>query len=127
MSEPGAMRNEAQVGFKAAAAYDAGRPSYSPEVVERLLKHVGVSGIRQPKILDLAAGTGKFTEALVARQEEYEIVALEPHDDMRAQLEQKNLKNVTVIKGTAEHMDGVADGQFDAVIAAQVTARHFPI
>ncbi|KPI39634.1 putative methyltransferase-like protein [Cyphellophora attinorum] len=113
------LHNEAQTGFKSAEAYDTGRPSYAPEVVDSLLKHLEVEGVKNAKILDLAAGTGKFTEALAARSEEYEIVAVEPHDDMRAQLSKKSLKNVTVLKGNAENMEGVSDATFDAVIAAQ--------
>jgi SAM-dependent methyltransferase len=121
------LHDEAQTGFKSAAAYDTGRPSYAPEVVESLLKHLDVAGVKHAKILDLAAGTGKFTEALAARPEEYEIVAVEPHDDMRAQLSQKALKNVAVLKGNAENMEGVNDKTFDAVIVAQVSPHDQPL
>lgn len=114
------LRNEAQSGFAAAAAYDAGRPAYSPEVVDQLLERLSLKGVQHAKVLDLAAGTGKFTEALCSRPEQFNIVAIEPHNDMREQLSRKALDRVTVLNGSAEHMDGVEDGPFDGVIAAQV-------
>jgi SAM-dependent methyltransferase len=112
----------AQTGFASAAAYDAYRPSFPPEAVDELLKHLEVHGVEGARIADLAAGTGKFTEILSARPEKYEVVAIEPHDDMRAQLEQKKLRGVTVVNGAAEDMSKLDDGKFAAVIAAQV--RH---
>jgi ubiquinone/menaquinone biosynthesis C-methylase UbiE len=114
------LKHEAQTGFASAAAYDTYRPSFPPEAVEQLLKHLEVYGVEGARIADLAAGTGKFTEILSARPEKYEIIAVEPHNDMRAQLEQKKLRGVTVVKGAAEDMSELDDGKFAAVIAAQV-------
>jgi ubiquinone/menaquinone biosynthesis C-methylase UbiE len=118
------IKSEALTGFAAAAAYDEGRPSYSPEAVEQLLQKLEVSGIEGAKILDLAAGTGKFTELLSARPERFVITAVEPHNDMRKQLAAKDLRGVEVLKGTAESMQDIADGTFAAVVAAQ--ASHPP-
>lgn len=70
-------------------------------------------------VADLAAGTGKFTQLLVAREEQYSVVAIEPHNGMRTELEKKGLKGVQVVKGTAEDMSEIADGSFDALIASQ--------
>lgn len=70
--------------------------------------------------MDLAAGTGKFTELLSARDEEYDILAVEPHEEMREQLSKKNLKGVRVLDGTAESMPAVKDGEVAAVVASQV-------
>ncbi|KIW26196.1 uncharacterized protein PV07_09310 [Cladophialophora immunda] len=109
----------AQSGFAPAAAYDAHRPSYPEEAVQRLLEACEVAGVKGARIADLAAGTGKFTEILARRPEEYEIVAIEPHDGMRAQLEQKTLPHVRVLKGTADHMSGIADGSLACLIASQ--------
>ena len=66
-------------GFQNASSYDKHRPSYPPEVVTRFLKHLQVSGVREARIVDLAAGTGKFTEVLAGREEDFEILAVEPH------------------------------------------------
>ena len=114
------LKHEAQTGFAAAAAYDTYRPTYPPKAVDELLRKLEVEGVEGARIADLAAGTGKFTELLSARPEKFQIVAIEPHDDMRAQLEQKKLRGVTVVKGTAEDLSQLTDGAFAAVVAAQV-------
>ncbi|OAG45414.1 hypothetical protein AYO21_00048 [Fonsecaea monophora] len=109
----------AQSGFAPAAAYDAHRPTYPDEAVQRLLEACEVAGVEGAKIADLAAGTGKFTEILARRPEEYDIVAIEPHDGMRAQLEQKHLAHVRVLKGTADNMPGIANESLACLIASQ--------
>ena len=114
------LKPEAQAGFAAAAAYDAYRPAFPPQAVDELLERLEVVGVQGAKIADLAAGTGKFTAALSARSENFEIVAIEPHDEMREQLKQKNLRGVTATKGTAEDLSQLADGSFAALVAAQV-------
>ena len=48
--------------------YEKGRPEYSSESVEYLLHRIGVlpSDCKDPiKVLEIAAGTGKFTRAMV--------------------------------------------------------------
>ena len=114
------IRPEVQTGFAAAAAYDASRPTYEPEAVDTLLTNLEVKGLRRAKIADLGAGTGKFTELLAARPEEYEILAIEPHEAMREQLTKKGLPNVTVVEGTAASMPEVADGSLAGLVASQV-------
>ena len=113
----------AQSGFASAAAYDAHRPTYPEEAVEPFLQYLEVAGIKGAKVADLAAGTGKFTEILAKRAEQYEVVAIEPHDGMRAQLEQKGLPRVQVVKGTADNMPNIPDESFVAVVAAQVSLK----
>ena len=39
----------------------------------------GVSDMHGTRIVDLAAGTGKLTELLAARDEEFDILAVEPY------------------------------------------------
>ncbi|UNI14756.1 hypothetical protein JDV02_001354 [Purpureocillium takamizusanense] len=115
-------------GFDDAAAYDLHRPSYPPRAVDSLLAHLGVgvaSGGRDgggARVVDLAAGTGKFTELLAARRrrrDEGAVVAVEPVAKMRRALEAKGLAGVTVRDGLATAMEGVEDGWADAVVAAQ--------
>lgn len=120
MSKPN-LAHPAQVGFAASSAYDAHRPSYPPEAVEKLLSALQVANVPKARVADLAAGTGKFTELLAGRQENYDIVAIEPHDGMRAELEQKGLRNVQVLAGSAEDMSDIPDASFAAVVAAQVS------
>ncbi|KAL6908730.1 S-adenosyl-L-methionine-dependent methyltransferase [Trichoderma evansii] len=105
-------------GFKDAKAYDTHRPSYPAEAVQSLLTHLGVAGKSKARIIDLAAGTGKFTELLAARPEEYEILAVEPTESMRETLIEKGLRGVTAKEGTAEKMD-VEDGWADGIVIAQ--------
>lgn len=114
------IATEVQAGFASAAAYDAYRPTYPPRALSELLTHLDVAGVKGAKVMDLAAGTGKFTELLSAREEEYDILAVEPHEGMREQLSKKNLKGVRVLDGTAESMSEVKDGEVAAVVASQV-------
>lgn len=106
-------------GFSAASTYDTHRPSYPQSAVSALLSALKISGVRGARIIDLGAGTGKFTEILAARDEEYETLAIEPHEGMRKQLVSKQLQGVTVGEQSAENLD-VEHGWADAVICAQV-------
>ncbi|KAA6415365.1 MAG: S-adenosyl-L-methionine-dependent methyltransferase [Lasallia pustulata] len=112
------IASAAQDGFTNASSYDQHRPSYPPEVVVELLKQLQVDGVTAARIADLAAGTGKFTQLLAAREEDYEILAIEPQADMRRELAKKDLKGVTVLEGDAVNMP-VESQSIDAVITAQ--------
>ena len=107
------------LGFAKASLYNTHRPSYPLEAVDSLLSNLHVAGLKEAKIVDLAAGTGKFTELLATRAEDYDITAIEPHDEMRTELEGKRLGNVVVKKGEATKMP-VESQSVDAVIVAQV-------
>ena len=89
--------------------YAAVRPGYPEEAVDLLLP----DGARD--VLDLAAGTGKLTEPLVARG--VRVVAVEPADGMREQLVAR-LPQVEVHAGTAEAIP-LPDASLDAVTVAQ--------
>ena len=115
-----AISSASLYGFQDAASYDKHRPSYPSDAIDSLLKHLQVRGLKGACILDLAAGTGKFTELLADRIENYEIIAVEPHDDMREELQRKNLQGVKVLKGEAESLGGIGSQCMDAVIASQV-------
>lgn len=108
-----------QTGFAKSAAYDQNRPAYTESIVQLLLENLRVAGKDGAKVLDLAAGTGKFTESLARRDEKYEIIAVEPQGDMRRILEEKKLPGVTVIDGKADSIP-LDDESVDAVICAQV-------
>ncbi len=65
-----------------ADAYERGRPDYPPAVVGALAAELGIeSGAR---VLDLAAGTGKLTRALLGAG--LEVVAVEPQAPLRGVL-----------------------------------------
>ena len=93
----------------AAQAYERGRPAYPAEALAWLLP----DGAR--RVLDLGAGTGKLTRALVARG--LDVVAVDPSEGMRAELA-RALPNVSVLEGSGERIPLDA-GSVDAVLVAQ--------
>jgi ubiquinone/menaquinone biosynthesis C-methylase UbiE len=115
----------AQSSFQNSTAYHSHRPTYPAASIQHLLEQCRVAGKRGARIIDLAAGTGKFTEALAAREEGFEIVAVEPHADMRRVLVERGLRGVRVLEGTAEEMPlgSIGEGWADAVFVAQVGRR----
>ncbi|KAI1612300.1 S-adenosyl-L-methionine-dependent methyltransferase [Exophiala viscosa] len=113
------IAHSAQAGFAPAKAYDAHRPSYPEEAVEQFLQKLEIAGVKGAKVADLAAGTGKFTEILARRPEEYDVVAIEPHDGMRGELDRKTLPRVSVVKGTANSMSDIPDESLACLFAAQ--------
>ena len=108
------------VGFKDGQSYDLYRPTYPAAVVEKLRDLVKSERPDPVRILDLAAGTGKFTELIAAQPENWEITAVEPNPGMRDVLQSKRLKNVNVVEGAAENMESVPSGWANAVVIAQV-------
>ncbi|KAF7550303.1 hypothetical protein G7046_g8063 [Stylonectria norvegica] len=119
MASSNVIHDAASKGFDNAASYDAHRPSYPDAAVSSLLDHLELAGKPRSKVLDLAAGTGKFTELLAARPEDFEIVAVEPLGPMRQTLAEKHLKGVEVRGGTAAKIDTVESGWADGVVVAQ--------
>ena len=111
--------DSATKGFANASSYDAHRPSYPQEAVDDLLAKLQIKGIKNARIIDLGAGTGKLTQLLAAQDEEYEIVAVEPHEKMRRACEAKKLSRVKVVDGVANEMP-VESQSADAVVVAQV-------
>jgi ubiquinone/menaquinone biosynthesis C-methylase UbiE len=114
VSEQERVHPAAAVGFdKNASEYERARPEYPPETLDVLRRDLGVAA--GSKVLDLAAGTGKFTR--LAASAGLDVVAVEPVAGMRAQLQQV-LPDVDVLDGTAEAIP-FPDGTFDAVVVAQ--------
>lgn len=122
MTSHATLPHAAAEGFKDAAAYDTYRPSYPKEAVDLLLNKLKVAGQTDARIVEIAAGTGKFTELLAARPERFLVKAVEPHDGMRGKLAEKDLPAVQVLEGKADKMP-VEEEWGDACIAAQVSGR----
>src|SRR6266566_9008758 len=59
--------------------YERGRPEYAPAVIGALAAELGLA--REARVLDLAAGTGKLTRALLAA--ELDVIAVEPQAALR--------------------------------------------
>ena len=85
------------------------RPSYPEAAVDHVL-----AGLRAPRIVDVAAGTGIWTAQLASRG--LLVIALEPNAEMRAAA--PALAGVTWQGGTAE-TTGLADASADVLTAAQ--------
>lgn len=90
-----------------ADAYARGRPGYPADAVEWML------GSDRVRVLDIGAGTGKLTQALVGGG--HEVVAVEPLEPMRRLLA-RELPRVEVLDATAESLP-LPDGSVDAVTA----------
>lgn len=104
----------AQQGFeKQAAAYARGRPDYPGALDGWLRASLGLGPGRI--IADVGAGTGKFTPRLLATGAE--VIAIEPVDAMRAQL-QAALPAVRALPGTADALP-LANAALDAIVCAQ--------
>lgn len=101
-------------GFdRGAAAYERGRPGYPTEVVDLLASELGIGPGRT--VVDLAAGTGKFTRLLPATGAS--VIAVEPVAGMRAELV-RLLPDIEVLDGTAEDLP-LPDASVDALTVAQ--------
>lgn len=94
---------------RAAGEYDRARPGYPDAAVDWMLP----AGTRT--VLDLGAGTGKFTRSLVARG--LDVIAVEPDDVMRSTLAAA-LPTVRAIPGTGESIP-LPDSSVDVVTVAQ--------
>jgi SAM-dependent methyltransferase len=92
-----------------AALYERYRPGYPTEAVAWLL------GPGARRVLDLGAGTGKLTRALLAAG--HDVVAIEPDAEMRAELAAR-LPGVSLHAGTAEQIP-LPDASVDAVAMGQ--------
>jgi SAM-dependent methyltransferase len=95
-----------------ADAYERGRPEYPPAVVEAIVAELGVPAAGP--VLDLAAGTGKLTRALLSAG--LDVVAVEPQASLR-ELLAGSVGAERVYEGLAEAIP-LADGSVAAVTVA---------
>ena len=95
----------------AAAAYAEHRPDYAEDAVRWALGPAGAS----PKVLDLGAGTGKLTAALVRLGAQ--VTAVEPDPAMLAEL-RRLVAPAEALGGSAEDIP-LPDASVDAVLAGQ--------
>lgn len=94
-----------------AEQYERARPGYPQDLLEGVFTEIG---IERPRILDLGAGTGKLTRQLVNYGP---VIAVEPLDQMRAQLE-RVVPGAVSLAGNAETIP-VPDGSIDVVTVGQ--------
>lgn len=104
------IHEAAAKGFERGAdEYEVGRPGYPQAIVPT----VGI--LPGHVVVDVGAGTGKFTRLLVAAGAD--VIAVEPVDAMRRKLGEV-LPGIRIVEGTGESMP-VEDGVADAITAAQ--------
>lgn len=94
---------------QAAALYDQSRPSYPPELLNRVLETA------DGPVVDCGAGTGLLTRVLLGLG--HEVVAVEPDPLMRQQLRRAS-PQLTVFEGSAESMP-LPDASARAVVFGQ--------
>jgi SAM-dependent methyltransferase len=93
-----------------AEAYQQARPTYPPHAVEWVL-----DAAPGREVLDLAAGTGKLTRVIA--EAGASVTAVEPLDEMRAQLESA-YPGIPAMAGSAEQIPLDSDS-VDAVLVGQ--------
>jgi trans-aconitate methyltransferase len=110
-----AIHDAAARGFQIGAdAYERGRPEYPKEAVLKLIQELHLTSSKT--VVDLGAGTGKFTKLLAAHCEA-KIVAIEPVEGMRKRFSAL-LPAITVSEGTAE-ATSLLSASVEAVVVAQ--------
>ncbi len=110
--EPDLLARRAASFGAEAAAYAEHRPDYPEKALAW-----GLAGAKEPpeRVLDLAAGTGKVTEGLLALG--VTVTAVEPDTKMLEELT-KTFPAVTPLIGTAEGIP-LPDGSVEAVVVGQ--------
>jgi ubiquinone/menaquinone biosynthesis C-methylase UbiE len=98
---------------RTAREYELGRPEWPVEFLDRVVGEMGIGP--DADVLDLGAGTGKLTRALVPRFAR--VVAVEPDDAMRAVLEEV-VPGAEPLAGSAEAIP-LGDGEVDAVVIGE--------
>ncbi|WP_194790801.1 class I SAM-dependent methyltransferase [Pseudomonas sp. UFMG81] len=93
--------------------YEQGRPGYPAALRDWLQGSLGID--RDTAVLDLGAGTGKFTRLLCPLTPR--LTAVEPVAAMRERFAEQ-LPGVTVLDGSAQHIP-VADASQQVVVCAQ--------
>jgi ubiquinone/menaquinone biosynthesis C-methylase UbiE len=98
---------------RVADLYERVRPEYPPDAIAWLVERLDLRAGRT--VLDLGAGTGKLTRALV--QTGAEVIAVEPGEAMLAELRQA-VPEARAVLGAAERIP-LADDSIDAVTVGQ--------
>jgi SAM-dependent methyltransferase len=96
-----------------ADVYERARPTYPPEAVAWIAERLDLRPGRT--VLDLGAGTGKLTRALL--ETGARVIAIEPGDAMRAELE-RTAPGAEALRGSAEDIP-LPEASVDAIAVGQ--------
>lgn len=108
------VHKAAQRGYSTeASTYAKGRPDYPSEICTWLKDALGISP--ESTVIDLGAGTGKFTRLLESM--DIDVIAVEPVEAMRKEFA-KLLPGISILEGAAESIP-LRDRSADALICAQ--------
>lgn len=108
------VHHSAAAGYKTGAdTYVRGRPDYPPQVADWLTDTLGLNA--NATVIDLGAGTGKFTQRLIATGAQ--VIAVEPVPQMLEKLSAA-FPEVLAVSGTATDLP-LPDASVDVVICAQ--------
>ena len=108
------LHPKAALGFsREAHTYAKARPDYPEATLDWLRNRLDLGPGRC--VLEVGAGTGKFTQRLL--QAGATVLALEPVDEMRAELESRH-PEIDVCKGVAAHLP-FDEQSVDAIVCAQ--------
>ena len=127
-----AVHSASATGYAGAHAtnYQATRPGYPDEIADYVLQHTLLSSNNTPpstkqRILDVGAGTGKWTVTLEAalkrHQIQYELLAADPVPSM-AEIFAQQLPHIPIHQQAASELQ-FGDASFDLLTAA--TAFHW--
>jgi len=96
--------------------YQKYRPRYPEAIITYLEQNIGLK--KDQLIADIGSGTGIFTELLL--QNDYQVLAVEPNEQMRnqAEIRLKQFLKLDHIKGTAEQTN-LSDHHVDLITVAQ--------
>lgn len=98
---------------RTAREYELGRPLWPEELIDRVIAELRLR--KEMAVLDLGAGTGKLTRALVPRFAR--VTAVEPDGEMLAVL-QEVVPGAEALRGSAQAIP-LGDGEVDAVFSAE--------
>lgn len=108
------IHDAAQSGYSSQAhTYAQGRPTYPQALTTWLQQRLMID--RQTRVIDLGAGTGKFTRQLLPLTDR--LMAVEPVDAMRREFA-KSVPGIEVLAGTAQAIPLPA-ASADVVLCAQ--------
>ncbi|KAK6180395.1 hypothetical protein SNE40_012560 [Patella caerulea] len=113
-----ALHDTAKTGFTQGKLYDENRPSYTDQVVDTIAQQIEDSHSHtEYDVLELGAGTGKFTKRIWPKLKNKSYLATEPSEGFLATLQQQ-CPGIKTVRCAASDIP-LPDDSVKAVICAQ--------